>query len=624
MFQNLAELTEKRFKHQMVPLGIISNGPFIDRAYREALDHMYDRELVMNAIEAGATDITITPDWEYIDECTRESKPLVYRYTVVDNGIGMTDAQLVSFFNNLSASGHDLSGEEATNFGMGAKISLLPWNKEGLIIMSWHKDNPAGSMIRIVKRPSDKNYGLFLWRDEDDLFQKTAVPPVNYKERFLPDSETGTIVIALGNSPDEDTFLGPTYKGEVGAPTSPTHARFLNNRFYEIPENVNIRVIHFNKAEKSFWPKSEIASESNGMLAATRVRGTKSFIDKLSIDSGNLALTDATLHWWILDPDEKPLLGRPQYNNTFVGVVYGKELYNVTGYKDRSLYNKFGIVFEEVKKRLVILVEPNKEAGLYYPNTPRSSLIYSDSETKELPWQRWGLEFIENIPKQIKDLNDRYTGGFDTPKRSIKDRLKDFFARLNPETFQKIKNSQTFITVASFIPMQGLQEKADSSTKVKELTDTLPKIKLDTGVQTPVKKITAKTEPPKPIWVKAADMSEEHYAAEYINAGNIVKINEDFFLFKEVTQYWSDKYTDVLSGHLKVKEAVRDIYQLKLVSCIMQAYAMGTKPEWANSWTKLLTPEALTSTMLGLINEHACISQRLSGLGVKKKEIHKE
>ncbi len=37
MFQDLSHFDEKDLKNLMVPLGIISNGSLVDRAYREAL-----------------------------------------------------------------------------------------------------------------------------------------------------------------------------------------------------------------------------------------------------------------------------------------------------------------------------------------------------------------------------------------------------------------------------------------------------------------------------------------------------------------------------------------------------------------------------------------------------------
>lgn len=605
MFTSTTQLDAKVLKHQVVPMSLLSNGPLIDRAYREALEHQYDRELIQNAIEAGAKEVMICPDWIHLNQCKESGQPLVYRYLFCDNGKGMSAEELINYFNNLSASGHDLNG--FNNFGMGAKISMLPWNSEGLIIMSWHNDTPQGSMIRTVKRTTDKNYGLFLWQDEEGLFQKTAIPPKIYKETFLPKSATGTIVIALGSSLTEDTYFGPRYNGEQAPATAPTHSKMLNTRYFSLPEGMKVRTVSVYVNDKNLWGTTVDTS----WAGYHRVNGASTMLSKFSHSNGVVSLSDTKVHWWIIDPEKSD--GKPFHRTSFVSAMVGNELYNTqVGRNARSRYNQFGLLFEEVKKRVVLIVEPTKNLNsVYYPNTPRSALMCSATENLDLPWAQWGMEFVENMPKEIRDLCDQYGSPVDVSKKSIKDRLKEFLIRLQPN-FKKTEKGTEKGSAGTIPILVGI---SSSSSKAEGKHQKNP-AKLNEG-NVMGRKVSPRSEPPIPIWVNAIDMTEEAYGAEFVESSNTVKINKDFFLFKEVTSYWLSKY-DIPGVEQRIIEAVRDVYQLKLVALIIHAYSMGSKPEWASTWKNLLLPEALTASILGIILEHVTIQQRLAGLGIKK------
>ncbi len=614
MFQSLSELDSSAIKSVTVPLGLLSNGPLIDRSFREALPHQYDRELVCNAVEAGATEIQISPDWIHLAERLRKNETPVYRYLCADNGKGMSPEDLEKFFNNISASGHDL--QNGDNFGVGAKISLLPWNPEGIVVMSWTKENPQGAMIRIVKRASDLNYGLWMQQDEDGIYQKVNAAPQEYKDKYLPKSLSGTIVIALGKHSEDDTYHGPNFiEHDVLSP----HLRILNQRFFNLPDRTTVRMAVFNNSDKELWPRSDMSGVKSGFFWQ-KVKGAKHHLDLHSTKAGILALKDVKIHWWIIDP----ATANPGNftTSTFIAAMYGNEVYNMhVGRIARSRYTSFGILFEEVKKRLVLIVEPtNGLKTVYYPNTARSAMVCGVTENQELPWVQWGSLFADNMPPEIKELCDKFSqvDEFSSAK-GVKDRLKDFLNRLIPNVFKKSPASQEVASIQqALLPQFSSGGGSGSGTEAFEKARQAKQA--DGSTIATVRKVTARNEPPKPLWVDASDMSEENTAAEYVEALNTIKINKQFFVFNEVLQYWVSKYPDMPKIEGKIQLAIRDVYQLKLVSGVMQAYYMASLQSWANTWRELITPQALTAMVLGLVNEHNVIQQRLNFFGRKKAD----
>lgn len=60
---------------------------------------------------------------------------------MVDNGCGMTAEELLKFFSTLGEGAKKMGGVH-DNFGVGAKIASLPWNPEGVVVIS-HKAGKA-------------------------------------------------------------------------------------------------------------------------------------------------------------------------------------------------------------------------------------------------------------------------------------------------------------------------------------------------------------------------------------------------------------------------------------------------------------------------------------------------
>jgi len=358
------------------PMGIRNTGFLVDMTYRNALPFQFDRELVKNGIEAKASYIELTPDWVQVER----SGGAVYRFRYADNGDGMEGEELIKFFNLLSSSGKVQSID--LNLGMGAKISLLPWNPYGLVVMSWK--NGQGAMIKIVKTP-DENYGLERWLVEDDdgevAYDEIVEPPSEYKPQYIEDH--GTVILALGMTGTEDTFAGPSAEMDTKA-----HTVALNRRFFVLPDAVELRVQEFVSPNKEKWPEQHQALRAGtGGLNNRRITGERAFLDRYSKASGQVPLTNATCQWWVLQDDDVPAAGGTRrknqnaiYNVTgHVAALYDNELYDITapGVAAHGRFATFGIVRERAYRNIVLVIEPavfveGKTLDGAYPDPSRS------------------------------------------------------------------------------------------------------------------------------------------------------------------------------------------------------------------------------------------------------------
>ena len=216
-------------------MGIGDIHPLLERLFHETKDQQFLRELVQNSIEAGAKEIVICPDWNHVEETEGKA----YRYMQADNGIGMDESQLVKYMNNFSCSGNENGvSVHDDNFGVGAKISSLGWNKNGMLICSW-KDG-VGKAIKLWKDPNTGKYGLRRFRAQDengrDIYVSVLDAPEKYKHPIIEDH--GTVIVLCGNEPDEDTYYGPKDKGSTYS-----HTLDLNLRYFSLPKETPLKIL---------------------------------------------------------------------------------------------------------------------------------------------------------------------------------------------------------------------------------------------------------------------------------------------------------------------------------------------------------------------------------------------
>src|SRR5882724_1451135 len=102
-------------------LRITGASAFVNRMFEACGSYQWAREFLKNSLEAGATRIEFGIEWQAAEKFG------VYRRTVIDNGSGMDQAELLKFFSTLGEGGKKIGGIH-DNFGVGAKIAALPWN----------------------------------------------------------------------------------------------------------------------------------------------------------------------------------------------------------------------------------------------------------------------------------------------------------------------------------------------------------------------------------------------------------------------------------------------------------------------------------------------------------------
>src|SRR5260370_35991049 len=130
-------------------LQITGASVFVNRMFEACGPYQWAREFLKNSLEANATKVEFGIEWQAVE------KRGIYRRTVMDNGIGMDRDELLRFLSTLGEGAKKIGGIQE-NFGVGAKIASLPWNPEGVVIMSykvWHE-----TMIEIVIYPDPGDY----------------------------------------------------------------------------------------------------------------------------------------------------------------------------------------------------------------------------------------------------------------------------------------------------------------------------------------------------------------------------------------------------------------------------------------------------------------------------------
>jgi hypothetical protein len=122
--------------------------------------------------------------------------------------------ELLRFFSTLGEGAKKIGGIHE-NFGVGAKIASLPWNPEGLVIISY-KESRA-SMIWIVLEPDSGDYELVDF-DIDGLKKNVVEPQLidgirwdAIRPKWL--TTHGTVVVLLGSAEYPDTVVGNPVAG---------------------------------------------------------------------------------------------------------------------------------------------------------------------------------------------------------------------------------------------------------------------------------------------------------------------------------------------------------------------------------------------------------------------------
>jgi len=562
-----------------------NTGFLVDRLGEDCEPLQWVRELTQNSIEAilklpngESGDIV----WD-VDSFTKQMLDK-RKLCIMDTGIGMTGDEQRKYINRLSSS----SGEQALdrNFGIGAKIAGVTKHPAGLLYFSWQEN--VGSFLHLWKDPGTGAYGAKQLGVEADENSYVRVVSDELKPSLI--SSHGTKVVLMGSEDDEDTMKPPF---GVRAPTKWLR-RYLNTRYFQFPSRVRIRV-------REGWD----LEESNQNYTLREVKGQKWFLSEKSEQNGQVALTGAVAHWWILREGEDLTQNFSHHASSgHVAALYQDELYELLeGPSGAALLQRFGVVFGY--ERVVMYVQPSSVENRISSNTARTNLLLN---SERLPWSEWAKEFRQNFPPEIECMmaeitkNATASSNYDAIKERLK-RLKDLFrfSRYRPTAKGDFLVGNA---VTGGEPKPQEPRKSTNTSKPGTVGGSVGDMyALFTQGTTPAEPI-ATFDIPRVVWVTKAggtrmDGVLEDRAAKYIPEVHQIQANGDFRGFADMIERYSKMYAATPGSGPVVEQIVREWFEQALVEAVLGLLALKDSPQWnPDQVDKALGEEALTTAMM--------------------------
>lgn len=622
----------------------------VARVYREGGPYQWVRETLTNAMEAEATRVEFGVEWQAV-----ESKG-VYRRMIADDGVGMSPEQLVRFFNTWGGGGKPIGGVHE-NFGIGAKSSLLPWNKYGLVVISWSDGEP--SMIWVMADPHTGEYGLRNFEAVDDSDEVKIVDVVapfddeyhgcdwsQVKPEWLTDH--GTVVVLLGDEPTQHTMVGDPNRPIEAALTG--ISGYLNRRYWEVPDDLRVTVEELRHNDPAEWPKSrkEASGHAGRRTHRRKIEGAKYFIEypvkafkkgQLSA-SGTLDIGHGTSVEWFLWDGDRPQVQGYAAQGGYISALYHGEMYDVTAH--HSTYRSFGVLEAAVRNRLWLVMKPpaaddGHRFGVY-PRGDRNSLLIRTPQSvgEPLPINDWGARFAEQMPEAIHEaIREARAGGTgsitdDTWRVRL---IERFGSRWRIFKLRSAQDGEFMVE-----PAQPGSRPRDASAITEDSRDGADPAEPSPGTITGLagQTNTGTAPGPKmasrhrvgggiPTWtsVRAADIGEGMLAAwaphhpDYPEGAVLLNI-EHPVLEEEIT-HWQEQYPDHLADEI-AQEVIASYGEVAVAKIAHSEHLKSLLPS-STVEEDLRSEAALTMSLLGLIGEEAVIAPRVSGkFGRRKTE----
>jgi hypothetical protein len=611
----------------------------VNRVYREGGAHQWVRETFINSIEANATKIEFGIEWQAVEEKG------VYRRFIADNGDGMTPEELVEFFNVWGGGGKPIGGLHE-NFGIGAKSSLLPWNRHGLVVISWVDGEAA--MIWVTTDPATGEYGLRNFEAEDpdtgDMQIVEVVTPFNDAEHgcdwgaVRPDwlEDHGTVVVLLGDNENSDTVLGDPSRGPEGDIKG--ISTYLNRRIWDVASSIEITVDELRVSDRGQWPISkEMAHVSGGANRRTnrrRIEGAKYYIEypmssftkgKLAA-SGTVPVGEGTEVDWYLWEGERPNIQSYAAQGGYIAALYNNELYDVTNH--HSTYRSFGVLEQQVRSKLWLVMRPqafdenNGKHGVY-PRGDRNSLLIMGGPRAgdPLPINDWGAAFAADMPEPIRAaINAARAGGSGSvTDPTWKERLAERFGsrwRIFKRRARASGTTTVDPTQSGSKPRvpKGTRGGASGGGGAGGTGGTLNTGSKPGSVTAVKSKVAGGI--PAYIAVTGDEIEEEGMLATWMpnhpdHPEGAVLIKVDHPVLKEEIEHWQAQYPDHLAD--QIAEEVIAVYGEIAVAKVAHSEYMKSVMPSSKVEHELRSNAALTMALLGLIGEEAVIAPRIGG-----------
>jgi hypothetical protein len=590
-------------KNVTLPLTVRNTGFLLDRLGEDCAPLQFLRELTQNAIEA----IQRTPErtGEIIWDVDWTSYELgdhpAYKLSITDTGDGMTGGEMVRYINQLSSSMTEQS--LGGNYGVGAKVAAATRNHAGLIYLSW-KDS-QGSVIHLWRDAESGQYGLRQFNRPDGTFGHFTEVEESIKPELI--KEHGTKIVLLGNDGSLDTMTPPE-----GSPApSRWVAKYLNSRYFRIPEGITIR-------SREGWEHPRSDGDRNLLRSIT---GQAEYLGKHSQAHGTAQLEGATAHWWVLK-DEQALSQNSGLleSSGHIAALYKDELYEMTTSRaGRARLQMFGILLGP--NRVVIYVEPTAETGKRIsPNTARTHLLINNDS---LPWADWAVEFKEKIPDAIKELMEEVAAGSSASDhtKTIRERLKQLMDLYRVSRYRLAPSGDVLVD-----PRQSR-----GGTPNRTETTTHPgsgsrggKGGTAGGVYSVFQKrdgMPGEAFRPDPFpevqWVSVEERTREpgdieDRAARYLMDQNVLFINADFRVFNDMILRWAKEFAGQAGVKDIIQEAVRGWFEQALTETVIGVQALKDSKEWSIEQIQTaLSEEALTACVMARYHVHNSVKREL-------------
>jgi hypothetical protein len=630
------------------PMRIASEFELIMRQCENVPSYQFLRELVQNAMEAGATYIDITPWWLDVEQFG------IYRLAVIDNGSGMTAEELSKYINGYSSSGKNLS-VFGGHYGIGAKLSCLAWNKFGILYMTWKKGVGSAICLCVDEETGEIGAKRFLYDedigDEDGRTAslQTAIfePTPECKPSLIEDQ--GTVVVLYGNTGKEHTWLGPQLKpGKYALSKMYSRLKQLNKRYWTIPKDIAVSVYSM-KAKKKDWPKnreeafSKIKEGPDRTHWRRKVKGMDYIVDGRAEQRGTLVSDSFRIHWAWLKEETTSISYYPQ--GGFIATLYQNELYDMRDTSAKSIYNKFGLYRRIVNKRVVLVIEPIRIHPIHSDGIRTDDLrtrliqpsLKDNDPANQLPWDMYGEFFRENMPEIIKQAMDDISTTDEDLTKNVQETLKKYLhlykrPRIKPFKNEDKDKDKEKVTYNEDEPggYDLIGDEGDDPPPIRGKKKRRKRTRIK-----PVKRggeskgvLVNKGSSPYPDfeWIKGKDEGLEGRLASYDWINNKLLLNEDYSVVRTEIQTRTEARPESSEEIDKIIEGgVKRAYVEHLSAIIMHHKARQDTREWTSQqWEVAFSPEALTIAASGfrwsdnIINRY--IGAEISNVKKKSKE----
>jgi hypothetical protein len=561
----------------IIAIGVKDPGFTLDLMARECPPTQFVREYTKNGIEAvDAYRRLVDPDyrgkvlWTVAPDTLGLSAP---KLAVIDSGIGMSADELPAYINDLTASGKTRSLHD--NYGVGAKVSAARYNPAGVLYFTWR--DGIGSYVELG-RDRHGTWGMRQHRRPDGSVEAVLPAPEELKPTELADVDHGTMVVFLGEHPEHDTTQPP----DGSEHRDRWIAKYLNRRFYRIPDWVEVRA----REERA-----------GGAASMRQIRGQKHFLDQHTQAQGAVEIPGALVRWRALTDETD---ARRQEGNIWAATghraaLHRDELYELIS-PARGGYQKlqeFGI--HTGYARVVLYVEPTGAVGAM-TDTARTRLLV---DGEPLPWDRYAEAFEKRMPDEIRALIEEAAGSTARDyRKAIRERLEAIRDLFKVPRYKAVPAGALEMEE----PTSGHARDTDDERERKPKRDRPSRpwtgpaagnvyalmLRPD-GVQADTVR-TDKLPDIQVDWVSATDRRFgeravphlEDRAARYDLKHNRLEINFDFRGLQDLIGRWHTTYKTVPGSRAIIEETVLGWYEQQLTETVLGVLALRGSEYWDN------------------------------------------